>query len=77
VMSAVGGIPDVVDRPVFGELIPARDLDALAGALDRVSAAPHDAAEIARQSGLRDWSESAGVLLTELRRAVSAHGARA
>jgi phosphoglycerol transferase len=51
----VGGIPDVVDRPRFGELVPPKDLDALVGALDRVSAATHDAEAIARESGLRDW----------------------
>jgi hypothetical protein len=69
-MSAVGGIPDIVDRPAFGELVPARDPDALSAALDRVSGAPHDAQEIARQSGLRDWSESAAVMKHELERAI-------
>jgi glycosyltransferase involved in cell wall biosynthesis len=73
VMTAVGGIPDLVDRPLFGELVAPRDLDALAGALDRVSAKPHDAAEIARCSGLTDWSESAAVMKDELSRAIATH----
>ena len=73
VMTAVGGIPDIVDRPLFGELLPARDLDALAAALDRVSAATHEPREIARCAGLRDWSESAATLRDELQRAIVSH----
>lgn len=73
VMSAVGGIPDIVDRSLFGELVPARDGDALAAALDRVSAAPHNAGEIARCSGLRDWAESAATMRDELARAIATH----
>lgn len=77
VMSSVGGIPDLVDRPAFGALVPPRELDALVAALDRVSAAEHDAAAIARASGLRDWSESAASMLGELEHAVDTHrGAR-
>ena len=75
VMSSVGGIPDVVDQPLFGELAPARDVAAVAAALDRVSAQAHDADEIARRSGLRDWAESAGALRDELERAIAARGA--
>ncbi len=73
VMTAVGGIPDIVDRPLFGELVPARDRDALAAALDRVSAAPHNAEEIARCSGLRDWADSAATMRDELARAIATH----
>ncbi len=60
-MTTVGRIPDIVDEPLFGELVAPRDLDALVGALDRVSAGSPDGADrIARfESGLRDWSESA------------------
>ncbi len=72
VMTTVGGIPDIVDRPLFGELVAPRDLDALVGALDRVSAGSPDGAEIARESGLRDWSESAATLHGELEQAIAA-----
>ncbi len=73
VMTAVGGIPDIVDRPLFGELLPARDTHALRAALDRVSSANLDEHEISRQSGLRDWSESAATMKLELERAIAAY----
>ena len=76
VMTPVGGIPDVVDRPVFGELVPVRDPVALAAALDRVTSTPHDAAEIAKQSGLKDWAVSAADLEHELALAIETHRSR-
>jgi colanic acid/amylovoran biosynthesis glycosyltransferase len=40
IATAVGGTPEVVTDGVSGRLIPPRDADALAGALERLLAAP-------------------------------------
>jgi len=76
-MSNVGGIPDVVDKPIFGELVAPKDVAALTDALERVSSQTHDADAIARASGIRDWSESAADLERGLQAAIDAYGARA
>jgi glycosyltransferase involved in cell wall biosynthesis len=65
VASRVGGIPDLIDRPALGELCPPRDPPALAAALARVLARPHDPAAIAA-SGTVSWQESADQLLEVL-----------
>jgi teichuronic acid biosynthesis glycosyltransferase TuaC len=70
VASAVGGIPDLIDRPALGELCEPRNPPALAASLARVLGRPHDPAAIAA-GGAVTWDESADQLLAVLRDAVS------
>jgi glycosyltransferase involved in cell wall biosynthesis len=67
--SRVGGIPDVLSDPRSGLLVPARDSDALAGALAQALARAWDP-EAVRACGPRSWAESAARLLEVLEIAV-------
>lgn len=69
VASDVGGIPAVLNHPPLGERVPAKQPDALAGALARVLDADHDPEAIAKQAGFGDWSDSARALYDVLERA--------
>ncbi|MDF2693581.1 MAG: hypothetical protein K0S65_1964 [Labilithrix sp.] len=69
VASAVGGIPDLVTDPLLGELVPARDPAALAGALGRATARDYDAHEVAKLGARGGWNESATRLHEVLRQA--------
>jgi teichuronic acid biosynthesis glycosyltransferase TuaC len=71
VASSVGGIPDLVTDPMLGELVPARDIDALAGALARAARTPYDAAEVARRGARGGWEPSAAALHEVLAAAVA------
>lgn len=70
VATAVGGVPDVVDAPELGELVPPRDPAALAAAMDRAASADVPAAVVARAGARQGWAESAARLEQVLRRAV-------
>src|SRR6185369_8413978 len=48
VATAVGGVPDLLANPALGELVPAHDPGALAGALGRALDQPYDPREVAR-----------------------------
>lgn len=74
VATRVGGIPAVVDRPLFGQLCEAKDTDGLVQALRRVLDDDHDTARIADEVAFGDWSDSAGELHELLERAVESHG---
>ncbi len=71
VASRVGGIPDVVDRPLFGRLVPPRSPDSLAAALKGVLEEEHDAARIAHDAKIPSWGESARALYDTLLSALS------
>jgi glycosyltransferase involved in cell wall biosynthesis len=68
VATDVGGIPEVVQDPRLGILVPARDPSALASALGVVLRAPHDADVIAAAARLYSWPESADRLYRVLQR---------
>jgi len=70
VASSVGGIPDVITSPVLGEMVEARDIAALAGALRRALSTPYDPQEVARFGTRGDWSDSAADLFRVLQQAV-------
>jgi teichuronic acid biosynthesis glycosyltransferase TuaC len=74
VASAVGGIPDLITDPALGELVPARDVPALAGALGRAAATPYDAGAVARLGARGGWAASAAGLHDVLASAVASRG---
>jgi teichuronic acid biosynthesis glycosyltransferase TuaC len=59
VASRVGGIPEVIDSDSSGRLVPPRDPAALARALERVLAEPHEPEEISARLDVPDWEGSA------------------
>jgi len=63
VATAVGGIPDIVNRQELGLLVEPRNADALADALRRVLAEPYDPVEVSQNMGFGDWSHSAREVL--------------
>jgi glycosyltransferase involved in cell wall biosynthesis len=66
VATRTGGIPDVIDSPRLGELVPVRDPAQLACALERVADGAYDGAEIAALGARGGWAESAARLLAVL-----------
>lgn len=65
VATRVGGIPDVVTSEL-GELVPPRDVPALAQALERALAQPYDPAAISAGLARPDWAGSARLLYQSL-----------
>lgn len=66
VASAVGGIPDLITESALGELVPPRDVGALASTIARIARQDYDAAEVAALGARGGWAESAGRLLDVL-----------
>jgi teichuronic acid biosynthesis glycosyltransferase TuaC len=62
VATAVGGVPDLIDDPMLGELVPARDPPALAAALIRALGAPYDPDAVAARGARGGWDASARAL---------------
>jgi glycosyltransferase involved in cell wall biosynthesis len=76
VATDVGGIPDVVTDPGLGELVPPKDVPALAAALGRAVATPYDPKALA-WAGPPSWPESGARLLAALEAAIDHHRQRA
>jgi glycosyltransferase involved in cell wall biosynthesis len=72
VATCVGGIPDLVTDAKLGELVPARDVNALAKALAWAAHQQYDAAAIAQLGSRGGWADSAAKLHRVLLDAVSA-----
>jgi glycosyltransferase involved in cell wall biosynthesis len=72
VATSVGGIPELVDSPRLGELVPPRDAPALARAIRAVAARRFDADWIATSAG-GSWDDSAAALLSVLKAAHREH----
>jgi teichuronic acid biosynthesis glycosyltransferase TuaC len=68
VATRVGGIPDLVTDAPYGELVAARDVPALAAALQRAAAHEYDPQSVAAGSTV-SWNQSAERLLEVLRAA--------
>jgi teichuronic acid biosynthesis glycosyltransferase TuaC len=62
VASSVGGIPDVVDRPLLGQLVPPQQPEALAAALVEAVHTPYDPEEVSSELKVPDWEGSAQAL---------------
>jgi glycosyltransferase involved in cell wall biosynthesis len=76
VATHVGGIPDVVDRPELGELVPPKDVGALAGALARALVHDYVGEDVAKSVSFGGWNDSAGALHDVLRGAIERHNMR-
>ena len=72
VATDVGGIPELMDG-ASGELVPARDAEALSAALDRVLGQPWDPRAISTRHS-RSWSDVSNDVEAILRRTLD--GAR-
>jgi glycosyltransferase involved in cell wall biosynthesis len=62
VATGVGGIPDVVNSEIFGELVPPRDHQALALGLVRALRTPHDPDFVSKALAIPSWQRSAELL---------------
>lgn len=62
VASDVGGVPDVMTSPALGELVPARDVAALATALERQAFVDYAPDEVTAAAARGGWAESAARL---------------
>jgi glycosyltransferase involved in cell wall biosynthesis len=71
VATAVGGIPAVIDDPLLGELVPAKQPALLAQALGRALERPADAAAISAAAPVISWPESADRLYAVLDAAIA------
>lgn len=70
VASNVGGIPDVLNHPELGEMVPPRDVPALAAALQRMLSQPYDPARVAGSVSFGSWDDSARALEAVLEQAL-------
>jgi glycosyltransferase involved in cell wall biosynthesis len=66
VASAVGGIPDLITSPALGELVEARDIDALVAALARALDGDYEPELIAGEGGRGSWQASGQALYESL-----------
>lgn len=71
VASAVGGIPDVMNRPEFGFLVEPRNSESLTSAIRSVVAEPYDPVRISECLPYGDWTHSAREVLQILEAAVA------
>lgn len=71
VATAVGGVPDLIDAPLLGELVPAKQPAALAAALGRALTQPYDPVAVAARGARGGWDASAAALADVLRAAVA------
>lgn len=70
VASDVGGIPDLIESEVLGEVVPARDRSALTEALARAAHTEYDPDEVARAGARGDWNANGEQLHQVLQAAV-------
>ncbi|HEX6276476.1 MAG TPA: glycosyltransferase family 4 protein [Polyangiaceae bacterium] len=77
VATRVGGIPDVVASETLGALVPPRQPEALAAALERVLSSAHDSERISAELDVLDWEGSARAIHSSLLRALESRAREA
>jgi len=77
VATQVGGIPDLVDSPELGLLVPAKEPTALAVALERALASSYDPSRVRAAANVVDWATSAALLKESLQKALEGRARRA
>jgi teichuronic acid biosynthesis glycosyltransferase TuaC len=70
VATAVGGIPDLLADERLGKLVPPRNVDQLAEAMERAAEASYDPERVAEVGARGGWDESARSLEASLRAAL-------
>ncbi|HEY1173783.1 MAG TPA: glycosyltransferase [Verrucomicrobiae bacterium] len=63
VATQVGGIPEVLNRPELGRLVPPRDAEAMANALRQILSSPQDAEFIGKIGAGFSWRQTADAYL--------------
>ena len=77
VATNVGGIPDLIDSPELGLMVPPKEPAALAVALERALATPYDPIALRAAANVVDWTTSAALLKESLQRALEERARRA
>jgi glycosyltransferase involved in cell wall biosynthesis len=72
VATRVGGIPEVLDKPFLGRLVPSADMDALAEALGQTLMAPPDRDAILRHAANFSWEQTTQRYMSVLEEACEA-----
>lgn len=72
VATRVGGIPEVLDKPFLGRLVPSADMDALAEALGQTLMAPPDCDAILRHAANFSWEQTTQRYMSVLEEACEA-----
>ncbi|HWM85906.1 MAG TPA: glycosyltransferase family 4 protein [Kofleriaceae bacterium] len=75
IATDVGGVPDLITSPLLGELVPARQPDALAAALARAIDEPYDPRAVAAAAAHGSWADSAARLRAVLEEAIGRRSA--
>ncbi|PAW91547.1 MAG: hypothetical protein B9S33_00735 [Pedosphaera sp. Tous-C6FEB] len=72
VATRVGGIPEVLDKPFLGRLVPSADIDALAQALGQTLMEPPDRDAILRHAANFSWEQTTQRYMSVLEEACEA-----
>lgn len=72
VATRVGGIPEVLDKPFLGRLVPSADMDALAEALGQTLMEPLDRDAILRHAANFSWEQTTQRYMSVLEEACEA-----
>lgn len=76
IATAVGGVPEVIEGPPAGLLLPERSPDAIVAAIRRLLADPPDRSAVAAEGARHGWEPTVRGLLSVLREAAASAPAR-
>ena len=74
VATRVGGVPELINRPAFGLLVPPQDPLALKTALGEALARTWNRSEISSWAQSRSWERVSGEVLEEMVQVVKSSG---